>query len=435
MFDYHVFKKGTKLPATGDYFVLAANGAWVHNQGKILRSLIKADKVPGLEEGRFLVEWLLPKLPKEIVTRCLLFFRRVYHEYKSESALTLYVNPDTKEFQLYCPRQVVSHGGVDYRRIEGYDEMRKQGFLLCGTVHSHCDFGAFHSGTDTNDEVKYQGMHMTIGHVDHDRFSVVTSLVVNEDRKQIDPLTIVEGITPAAFPLSRFPLFQAKDEGFRLTMSDQEVTDLLDKHLDEIETKWMPKVAESRSYSSYSGKGRSMGFQSGKGCFKERWLNGEIPADEVELVDEPPKKLILPPVPSYGKPIVAEVVSEPQPPALVLASSPSEVLIQGQPVQQLPQTSRTQRKKARRAAMSLLSSMGNLAAEQYERYAKVLKDFFGKSEITDADIKLAAGVKEEDDGNESSEVQGQPAVQPGGPNPAEQQPAPVQAESAQATQG
>ena len=370
MFNYHIFKKGTKLPAQGDYFVVAENGSWVHNQGKILRSLTKAEKVPGLEQGRFEVEWLLPKMTKEIFTRCLLFFRRVYHEYKSESALLLYVNPDTKEFQLYCPRQTVSHGGVNYRRIEGYDDMKKQGYLLCGTVHSHCDFGAFHSGTDTADEVNFSGLHMTIGHVDHDTFSVVTSLVVNKDRKQIEPISITDGISPAAFPLARFPLFQAKDEGFRLTMSDQEVAELLDKHLNEIETEWMPKVAESRA---------SFGFSSGS---KDRWLyEKEVVKEDEEDEEEdnrqlPRSKLILPPYPTYSKP-------------------KSEIVIQGQQVSSLSGKSNKQRKRARRAAMGLLNHLSNLASEQVEYYRKVLRDFFGKSDITDADIRLAAGVKEE----------------------------------------
>jgi hypothetical protein len=43
------------------------------------------------------------------------------------------------------------------------------GYVVFGDIHSHCDFGAFHSGTDDADERHGlgDGLHITIGRLGH----------------------------------------------------------------------------------------------------------------------------------------------------------------------------------------------------------------------------------------------------------------------------
>ena len=71
-----------------------------------------------------------------------------------------------------------------------------ENFLCVGTIHSHCDFGAFHSGTDIGDEEDFDGLHVTFGHNNLVEFSISATIVVNGNRLQVDPLEVLEGIEP-----------------------------------------------------------------------------------------------------------------------------------------------------------------------------------------------------------------------------------------------
>ncbi|NDH07532.1 hypothetical protein EBX93_16715 [bacterium] len=48
--------------------------------------------------------------------------------------------------------------------------------------NSHCDFSAFHSGTDQADESTFDGIHITLGHVNRNDFSIVASLAFSDNR-------------------------------------------------------------------------------------------------------------------------------------------------------------------------------------------------------------------------------------------------------------
>jgi hypothetical protein len=95
------------------------------------------------------------------------------------------------------PQQSVSHGGVNYRRkgLTFSDEFAGTGYVPVGTIHSHCDFQAFHSGTDHGDEISWDGLHITFGHNDKEEFTISASMMMNGRRAKIDPESVLEGIT------------------------------------------------------------------------------------------------------------------------------------------------------------------------------------------------------------------------------------------------
>lgn len=135
------------------------------------------------------------KLPFEEVRRAQKFFADIYEKYKSESATVWYYNPVTHDWKCVFPIQInMSHAGITYvitgqgdnknakratEIAEEKEEYRKalddveqeiaelitNGYFLFGTIHSHCDFGAFHSGVDDADEYGFDGVHITIGNV------------------------------------------------------------------------------------------------------------------------------------------------------------------------------------------------------------------------------------------------------------------------------
>lgn len=114
------------------------------------------------------------------------YFRYIYDEYKSEACVLLLINMNTKQWRVLPVVQINPNGGhVKYLfpNSDDYDhdipdidkpisimnnefnELYRQGYRIYGTIHSHCNFSAFHSGTDDNDEYGFNGLHITIGNV------------------------------------------------------------------------------------------------------------------------------------------------------------------------------------------------------------------------------------------------------------------------------
>jgi hypothetical protein len=185
------------LPKEGTYFVVAGNGTWLHKDTGVVRCFVPVDDISFLQDldASVELETKLPKIPERTVWRIKEFFRRVVEVHRAESEVTLYYSKDKGDFKVHIPEQFVSHGGVQYKRagmthIEGMED-----YLRVGTIHSHCDFNAFHSGTDEHDEEDFDGLHVTFGHNDRDEFTISASVVVNGFRMKIDPATALEGVT------------------------------------------------------------------------------------------------------------------------------------------------------------------------------------------------------------------------------------------------
>ena len=197
MFPIYFNEDGQTLPENGTYYVVAGNGIWLHKDTGIVKALLPVPTISYLndiEKKSEFIECNLPKLPAEHVFRIKKFFQRVVEEHRSESTTSLFFNKQTGEYRIYVPPQVVSHGAVSYNR-EGLSHLEEMKDFLCvGTIHSHCDFGAFHSGTDVDDEEDFDGLHVTFGNNNLDEFSISASIAVNGIRQKVDPLQFLEGI-------------------------------------------------------------------------------------------------------------------------------------------------------------------------------------------------------------------------------------------------
>ena len=89
------------------------------------------------------------------------FFVWSANKHDAEAMVYMYYNPETKQYDFIPPTQEVTGASISY------DEMPKaaKGFKPLGTIHSHVDMSAFHSGTDTNDQATFDGIHITVGKV------------------------------------------------------------------------------------------------------------------------------------------------------------------------------------------------------------------------------------------------------------------------------
>jgi len=106
----------------------------------------------------------IPKMDPAILDQATAFFRLILTEAKTEAALLIALDEDDK-YHLHCPEQEVDYTGVEWKD----NIVLPEGQYLIGSIHSHCDFSAFHSGTDEGDAAKNDGLHITLGHLDDDQ--------------------------------------------------------------------------------------------------------------------------------------------------------------------------------------------------------------------------------------------------------------------------
>ena len=196
MFPVYIYDSKEDLPTEGTYFVVSGNGLWMHKDTGIVSGFVPVENISCLEDLKAdaLIACNLPHIPARIVWRIKTFFKEVVTKYDAEAATILYYNKDKQDFKVHIPEQNVSKGGVHYKRVGLIDVEGMEDYLRVGTIHSHCDFEAYHSGVDVKDEEFFDGLHCTFGHNDRDDFTVSASVVVNGQRSKIDPATCLEGI-------------------------------------------------------------------------------------------------------------------------------------------------------------------------------------------------------------------------------------------------
>jgi len=160
-------------------FLLGNGGIYRYNKNKLYSSIIKMDKFNSLVELKPGMSWNLPKLPFQILQETVTFFTEVYKEHSSESCVMLYYNFKTKKFKIGIPEQEVSATTIDYKDVPVY-----KGFDMIGSIHCHGSMSAFHSETDNDDEMDFDGLHITVGTINNPTFAC--RYITNGMQKKID---------------------------------------------------------------------------------------------------------------------------------------------------------------------------------------------------------------------------------------------------------
>jgi len=236
------------------------------------------DEANKLLSARPYINMNLPKIPPEIIYRALLFFRKVYRKHRSESAVILCFNVETNEYSLYCPKQDVSGAHVDYDRRyykrtkrgevhfppdhetpdQNYGkvdpvmcEMVKNGFQMVGSIHSHANFSAFHSGTDTHDEASMNGVHITLGHVADGEFSWASSLALNDHREQVEAENVAVGVVRVGDQKAANSKWISTGSQNYYNIELEDLSAIHDEYDKFIDDNWMDKV----EHGFFGGKG------------------------------------------------------------------------------------------------------------------------------------------------------------------------------------
>lgn len=261
----YLYEDGVELPKSGIYYVVAKNGVYIHVERQVGSALVKADGIPWLEDAKPFISLKLPKIPGRIIGQALTFFRKVWNKYQAEAYVQLYYSKELNQYRLWCPQQRVSGSGVSYRRDDQFSYEERVGdskidvtkqwkWQMVGTIHSHCNFSAFHSGTDTHDEETFDGIHITLGHVDSKEFSMVASVAVNANRVQLDPENCTSGVVRKSNKQVAQNQYMTWGDSnyfdFELTKEDAQG---LVNDTEMIENDWMPKV-EKQVWPVWEGK-------------------------------------------------------------------------------------------------------------------------------------------------------------------------------------
>jgi hypothetical protein len=201
LFPVYLASKGFTPPEKGMYYVVAKDGIYMRLERAHGTAFVKVKEVPFLDSVPKTVNYTLPKIPARIMAQAKVFFREVFSKHHSESYLTLLYSKKLQDYKLWCPKQTVSYASVHYDRADQVPEadrayLGNEGdeWQMIGTIHSHCDFSAFHSGTDQADEASFDGIHLTFGHVNSDKFSIASSVCFNASRTVMEPLSVADGI-------------------------------------------------------------------------------------------------------------------------------------------------------------------------------------------------------------------------------------------------
>lgn len=268
----YLYEEGVELPKSGMYYVVAKNGIFIHVERQVGSALVKADGIPWLENATPSISLKLPKIPGRIIGQALTFFRQVWDQHKSEAYTQLYYSKELNQYRLWVPKQKVSSGSVSYDRADqfsieeriggevGKDIQKQWKWQMVGTIHSHCNFSAFHSGTDTHDEETFDGIHITLGHVDRQQFSMCASIAVNACRVTLDPENCTSGVVRKADQkIARSQWMTPGDVSyFDFELSEEDAQGLVED-ADMIANDWMPKVRK-QEFRWKGWQGNQMGF-------------------------------------------------------------------------------------------------------------------------------------------------------------------------------
>lgn len=139
------------------------------------------------------------KIPLDVWTKVLAFLCWTQRKFKREAQLRLAYAPDdptgdmTKgSWHILVLPQEASTGLATHElphhadRAEAMAELPAHAFIM-GTVHHHCDIGAFQSGTDATDELRQNGLHVTLGHMTAAKLDIDMRAIFRGIQYEVDP--------------------------------------------------------------------------------------------------------------------------------------------------------------------------------------------------------------------------------------------------------
>ncbi len=168
-------------PPKGLHYIVGANGIHLHLDQWWVSATVPVQECTALESVETQISLRIPPIDATVFAMAVRFFAKVYKKHKTEAYVALHFSTE-KGWAITIPRQEVSGA-----HVRAYPTERIEGFRLIGTMHSHGDMPAFHSGTDVRSEAEFDGVHITVGRIPSLPYlSVDAEVVVRGARRKLD---------------------------------------------------------------------------------------------------------------------------------------------------------------------------------------------------------------------------------------------------------
>lgn len=197
------------LPSDKLCYLLGRNGLFKQVGNDFYHARVKVDGAGGLAEIEESASLHVPKLPLKLLRQAEAFFAAVFQRYKSEAVVLLLVDPKAQAWRIEVPPQVTK--GLRVRYDMATLPAPPEGYERFGTIHSHANIKAFHSGTDDTDEVGFDGLHITIGNVNEPVRSYSARWMLTGKEFKADLCDVVKSEAPQDFDMEWMNLVRSDD--------------------------------------------------------------------------------------------------------------------------------------------------------------------------------------------------------------------------------
>jgi len=194
MFEVYLNDGTTSLPTDDIFYMIGKNGIFIKRKNELSESVSKVDKISILEDVETYSKLNIKKIKAADFSSIVEFFKAVYKKHKTESIVKLDYNKFTGKYNIEVPKQKVSGSGIKYENQIREDKKDLQNWILVGTIHCHGNMGAFHSIVDQHDEKDFDGLHITVGNIDDDYFTLSVSVMSNGNRFKVNPSEYIYGL-------------------------------------------------------------------------------------------------------------------------------------------------------------------------------------------------------------------------------------------------
>jgi proteasome lid subunit RPN8/RPN11 len=270
MFNIYTYDKKQGIPTDDICYIIAKGGVYLKKKMGLIDSLVPVKSLSFLDDINCFAKMNIPKIPGIIYAQIFDFFKKVYHDHRSEGLAIVYFNPKKKDFKVHIPEQAVTGSAVDVE--EGYQIGIKNYQPVC-SIHSHPGFSAFHSGIDTHDEEDFDGLHITVGEVDSSAHKIVASVVSNGYRVQVNPMDYIGGVFETEFSHYSANVFRPSfemvgDEKVYKKDAKTKTGFMISQHLSTVECdpKWLVNVGKYNFKKVYGG-GSYAGYGVGNSVY------------------------------------------------------------------------------------------------------------------------------------------------------------------------
>ncbi|HBC87081.1 MAG TPA: hypothetical protein DCZ94_09020 [Lentisphaeria bacterium] len=175
-----VFNAGQGEPDAPSYIV-GKDGFYLKKRTPLYECTVKVPELPDYPEVKENVNWTATKLPWALIESTLEFFRAVYMKYQGEAIVL--ITHDSGIWDISVPKQIVQSAHLKYKSVDKVTP--------AGTIHSHCNMGAFFSGTDDNDVASFDGLHIVLGRISQPFPEIASAVYINGRMFECRPQDII----------------------------------------------------------------------------------------------------------------------------------------------------------------------------------------------------------------------------------------------------